>query len=110
MNKQVLTFLPAFAAWKANVANAQTALTDSFPDNEPIYMDMKLTEGDKVQIEVVTRTDTWFGILLGDSRMRTGNDLIQFSADGDNSYCVDTVSRGHYPPNHDTQQNVTCET
>ena len=62
-------------------------------------MDMKLVDGNKVQIEVLTKADSWFGILLGDTRMRHGNDMIQFAADGENSYVVDTVSRGHYPPN-----------
>ena len=58
-----------------------------------LYVDMRLVGGDKVQFDVVTLDNTWFGMILGGHRMSAypndATDIIAFSANGSESYCSD---------------------
>ena len=58
-----------------------------------LFVDMRQIDNDKVQFEVVTLDNTWFGIILGTHRMvsypEDNTDIIQFSANGSESYCSD---------------------
>ena len=82
-----LTLLQSCAAF-AGSAHAQCGMpTDTncggIPDD--VFIDFRLVDEDIVQIDVVTRNNTWVGLVLGANNMSDApfSDMIQFSANGE---------------------------
>ena len=111
-----LLFAQSLAVFASAHGSKEEAPDNSRGIPESVYIDFKLVDDDKMQIDVITNDNTWVGLILG-SNMMTGNpysDMIVFSANGvDNSKCVDLASDPgtayvNVQPNEDMQQDVTC--
>ena len=64
------------------------------------------TDTEKAVITLRLSTSSWMGIVLGDSGMTTGADMIQ--VDGANQLVYDKISSGYQYPSSDTQQDLTA--
>ena len=84
---------------------------------EDVYIDFRLSDDDKIQIDLQTRDKTWVGLVLGSNEMSAfpHSDMVWFIADGENgSSCKDTrtdpvPAYGNVAPVDDVQQDVECE-
>lgn len=56
--------------------------------------------------EVYMRDNSWMGIVLGESGMGPGADMIQIKAEGINSRVYDKFSQGYISPAEDGQNNL----
>ena len=66
---------------------------------EGVFIDFKLIDGDKVQFDVVTKDNTWVGLVLGSNLMSYPSDMVVFSAKGaDDSECIDLTSDPYGSP------------
>ncbi len=63
-------------------------------------LQVRLDEEDesKAIFEIYLKDQTWMGLVLGDSGMAPGADMVQIKADGINSRVYDKFSAGYISP------------
>ena len=54
------------------------------------------------------KDNSWMGLVLGDSGMTPGADMIQILADGINSRVYDKFSQGYISPANDGEKNLSA--
>ena len=71
-----------------------------------IQVKLDKDDPDYAIFEVYMKDGTWLGLVLGDSGMAFGADMIQIKADGINSRVYDKFSQGYISPPQDTEKNL----
>ena len=59
---------------------------------------MDESDKEKAIFEIYMPDNSWLGLVLGDSGMAPGADMIQIKADGINSRVYDKFSQGYISP------------
>ena len=67
---------------------------------------MDESDKEKAIFEIYMPDNSWLGLVLGDSGMAPGADMIQIKADGINSRVYDKFSQGYISPPQDPEKNL----